>query len=151
MKTENLSAIARIRIRRPPQDVFAAFADPEKMSQYWFTRRDDGLEPGESVSWFVGSEPDAFAIDVRVKELDRPHRIRIDWGADGKYSQVIWTFEPTEDGHTILSVQETGFTGSRDEVLARALDSTGGFNQVVVAAKAFIEHGVALNVVADHA
>ena len=38
-----------------------------------------------------------------------------------------------------------------DSILERVLDSTGGFNQVIIAAKALIEHGVELNVVADHA
>lgn len=50
----------------------------------------------------------------------------------------------------ILTIEETGFTGSPEAIMACALDSTGGFNQVIVAAKALLEHGVALNVVADH-
>lgn len=151
MDIENLSANAKIIIRRSPSEVFTAFADANEMSKFWFTRRDNGLREGESVSWFIGTGEDAFSIDVRVKELNHPHKLVMDWGADGKYTRVTWSFEETEDGDTILSVEESGFTGDSDAIIDRALDSTGGFNQVIVAAKALIEHGVTLNVVADHA
>ncbi|MDH3338558.1 MAG: SRPBCC domain-containing protein [Gammaproteobacteria bacterium] len=151
MNTDNLSAIAKTRIRRPPASVFAAFASASAMSKFWFTRRDDGLKKGESVSWFIGSGEDAISFDVRVKELSEPDKIVIEWvGHDGKPTQVTWLFEETEEGDTILTIEESGFTGSSDAIVARALDSTGGFNQVIIAAKALIEYGVELNVVADH-
>lgn len=151
MNTDNLSAKARTRIRRPPSEVFAAFADASAMSKFWFTRRDDGLNEGETVSWFIGSGEDAISFDVRVKELSRPSRIVIEWGHDGEHTQVTWSIEETAQGDTILTIEESGFTGSSEAIVERALDSTGGFNQVIIAAKALIEHGVELNVVADHA
>jgi len=151
MNTDNLSAKAKIRIRRPPSEVFTAFVDASVMSKFWFTRRDDGLREGESVSWFIGSGENAISFEVRVKELSRPNRIVIEWENDGAYTQVTWSIEETEKGDTILTIEESGFTGSRDAIVERALDSTGGFNQVIIAAKALIEYGVELNVVADHA
>lgn len=151
MNVNNLSAKAKIRIRRPPSEVFTAFADAGAMSKFWFPRRDDGLKEGESVSWYVGAGEDAFSFEVLVIELDRPNKIVIEWGHDnGMVTQVVWSFEETEDGDTILAVQETGFSGSSDAIIGRVLDSTAGFNQVIVAAKALIEYGIALNVVTDH-
>ncbi len=152
MNISNLSAKASVRIRRSPSEVFNAFADAQKMSKFWFMRRDDGLRQGESVLWFIGHGADEMSFDVRVKELSHPDKIVIEWpGHDGKYTQVIWTIDETDEGDTILTIEESGFTGSSDEILERVLDSTGGFNQVIIAAKALIEHGVQLNVVADHA
>ena len=151
MNTANLSAKARIRIRRSPLEVFTAFADAGAMGRFWFTRRDDGLKEGESVSWFIGSGEDAISFDVRVKELRRPNRIVIEWENGGEYTQVTWSIEETEQGDTILTIEESGFTGSSDAITERALDSTGGFNQVIIAAKALIEYNVGVNVVADHA
>ena len=152
MKTDNPSAKAEIRIRRSPSEVFTAFADANEMSKFWFTRRDDGLREGESVSWFIGDGEDEISFEVRVKELNRPNKIVIEWpGHNGKYTQVTWSIDETEEGDTILTIEESGFTGSSDAIIERALDSTGGFNQVIIAAKALIEHGVELNVVADHA
>ena len=152
MSNENLSAIAKTRIRRSPSEVFAAFADANEMSKFWFTRQDDGLKEGESVSWFIGSGDDAISFDVRVTELREPNRIVIEWvGHDGNPTQVAWSIEETDGGDTILTIEESGFSGSSEAIVERALDSTGGFNQVIVAAKVLLEHGVELNVVADHA
>jgi hypothetical protein len=43
-----------------------------------------------------------------------------------------------------------GFTGSDEQIFVSVLDSTRGFNQVIIAVKAFVEHGVQVNVVVDH-
>ena len=94
MSTSSLSAIARIRVRRPPSEVFRAFADAREMSRFWFTRRDDGLREGESVSWSVGSGADAVSFEVRVIELREPETIVIEWaGFDGAPTRVAWSFE----------------------------------------------------------
>ena len=151
MEPSELTAKAAIIVRRPPTDVFDAFADPRSMSRFWFTRRDDGLEQGESILLYVGAGHDAFSFEARVIELSRPDKLVIDWGTGDEYTRVSWSFAETDNGDTILAVEESGFTGSDDEIIARALDSTGGFNQVVVAAKALVEHGVAMNLVADRA
>lgn len=151
MNAQSLSGKAHIRIRKPPSEVFRAFADADAMSAFWFTRRDGGLKEGESVTWYLGSGADAFAFDVHVTELRPPHRIVIVWQRDGADAEVTWTIDETDDGESILTIEETGFAGSDEAIVAQALDSTGGFNQVIVAAKAYIEHGIALNVVADHA
>ena len=152
MNIDKLSAIARTRIRRTPPEVFAAFADAGKMSRFWFTRRDNGLKEGESVTWFVGDGDDAFSFDVFVREIHKPDKIVIEWvGVDEVRTQVSWSFDETEEGDTILTIEESGFSGNSEAIVERALDSTGGFNQVIIAAKALVEYGIELNVVADHA
>lgn len=152
MNTDNLSARASIRIHKPAAVVFSAFAEAGAMSRFWFTRRDNGLREGESVTWYLGTANDAFAFEVEVLELRRDALIVIRWvGPDGNPTQVRWTFEETGEGDTILTIEETGFTGSPEAIVGRVIDSTGGFNQVIVAAKALVEHGVAVNVVAGHA
>ncbi|MDH3481444.1 MAG: SRPBCC domain-containing protein [Gammaproteobacteria bacterium] len=152
MNIENVSAKARIRIHESPSEVFAAFADARKMSKFWFTRRDHGLKEGKSIKWFLGSREDALSFDVFVKELSEPYRLVIEWvGHDGNPTQVSWSFEETEERDTILTIEESGYAGTREAIIERVLDSTGGFNQVIIAAKALVEHGAELNVVADHA
>ena len=148
-----MKAVARARIifRAPPERAFDAFADPQLMSQFWFTRRDDGLEAGRDVKWYVGDGPDAPEIDVRVIELQRPERLRIEWGQGGQFTEVVWTFERAGSQDTLASISESGFNLEGDDLWARVLDSTAGFNQVVLAAKVLVEHGEAINVVADHA
>ena len=147
---DNISAKAQSIERAAPQMVFDAFVDAEKMSKFWFTRRDDGLQEGKSVSWFVGPEKNALAIEVNVQELKKPELIKVEWGGGDQFTQVIWKLEKTEIGNTILTIEEFGFAGSADQIISSALDSTGGFNQFIIALKAFLEHDANINVVEDH-
>lgn len=151
MKYNNLSAKARILVRKPRSEVFNAFADAASMSKFWFTRRDAGLNEGATITWFLGSGEDEIAFDIRVEELKHPDKLAISWERDSAITRVVWTLEATEKGETILTIEESGFAGSDDAIVSQVVDSTGGFNQVIVAAKAWIEHGVALSVVADRA
>lgn len=150
MPADEITAKARILVRRPRAEVFDAFIDPEIMSRFWFKRRDRGLREGDSLSWFIGDAADAPEIEVRVKSIEPPSRIVIDWGHDEQFTTVTWTLEERASDATGLTIEERGFAGPRDEVVAQALDSTGGFNQVVLALKALLEHDAAINIVADH-
>ena len=150
MNAADLTARAEIRVHAPPSSVFDAFADAAKMSQYWFTRRDDGLREGESVTWYLGPAEDAYAFDIRVVELSHPNRIVIEWENGEDLTRVAWAIEETAPADSIVRIEESGYSGAEDAIIERVLDSTGGFNQVLMAAKALVEHGVAMNVVADH-
>lgn len=121
------------------------------MSKFWFTRRDKGLRQGKSVSWFLGRANDAYAIEVNVLELRKPSLIRLEWWGGEHFTQVLWQIQQTDNGHTKLTIEESGFKGSKDEIVSNALDSTAGFDQVIVALKALLEHGAVINVVEDHA
>ena len=147
----DLAATAQVLVHRPVADVFDAFVNPETMSRFWFTRRDDGLQAGETVTWYLGPQPDAPGFEVQVTSLERPSLIVMEWENAGGFTTVVWTFEAKGPRTTLLRVEETGYSGGPQTVIAAALDSTGGFNQVVIAAKAWLEHRAPINVVADHA
>jgi uncharacterized protein YndB with AHSA1/START domain len=133
-------------IRRPAHDVFEAFIDPEVTTRFWFTESSGRLEPGASVEWTFGS-PDARA-SVYVQEVERDSRIAVEWGEPT--TQVEWRFAARSAQATLVMITESGFSGSPDDMVAQAVDSTGGFAQVLCALKALLEHGVELNVVRDH-
>lgn len=151
MRSSGLKATAQLRIRRPVREVYEAFVDPDVMTRFWFPKSSGRLDDAEIVEWRTGEGDGAVAIEVRVKSLEEDARILVEWGAGGRFTSVEWTFEPMSDGTTFVRIEESGFAGTDDEALARALDSTAGFNLVIAAAKAFLEHGVELRVVEDHA
>lgn len=130
-----ITAKAQSIVRAAPSDVFDAFVDAKTMSKFWFTRRDNGLESGETVYWYVGTERDSYAIEVRVKELVRPESILIEWWGGDHFTEVHWQIRETEHGYTRLTIEEVGFQGSPEEIVANGLVSTGGFNQVIIALK----------------
>lgn len=139
-------AKAEMQIRRPPAEVFEAFADPALTAHFWFTSGSGRLEPGARVKWEWAMY--GFSVDVEVGAAD-PGRIEVTWSAYGAPSTIEWRFTPLPDGTTFVSVANSGFTGTEAEKLKTALDATEGFAFVLAGAKAWLEHGIELNLVRD--
>lgn len=133
-------------VRRPVGEVFRAFVDPAVTMKFWFTGSSGQLVPGATVTW--SWDMYGFSTPVKVIALDPDRRILIDWGDPP--STVEWTFEDRGDA-TMVVVVTSGIRGSDDDKVARAIDSAGGFAFVLAGLKAWLEHGIELNVVADHA
>lgn len=146
--TRQTAPVARTQmlIRRPVEEVFEAFANPAITTRFWFSRSTGRLEPGAEIRW----EWEMYGVSapVRVRVLEQNARILIEW--DDPPSPVEWLFAPRPDGTTLVTISSWGFSGSDDEVIAQALDSMGGFTIVLAGLKAFLEHDVELNLVADH-
>jgi uncharacterized protein YndB with AHSA1/START domain len=143
MKTQML-------IRKPARDVFETFVDPAITTKFWFTKASGRLEPGKEVKW----EWEMYGVSatVKVRAVEQNSRIGIDWGDEQHgFTTVEWRFLPWKDDTTFVTITEQGYTGDGDQVVARAMDSMGGFSFVLAAAKAFLEHNIMLKVTADHA
>jgi uncharacterized protein YndB with AHSA1/START domain len=132
-------------IRRPVAEVFEAFADPAATSRFWFTRGSGRLEPGARVRW--DWEMYGVGTDVLVKAVEPGRRILIDWDTADDPTEVEWLFEPRGEG-SVVKVENRGFEDNPEGV-AKALDSTGGFNLVMAAAKIWLEHGIDPRIIED--
>lgn len=135
-------ARATMLIRRPVEEVFRAFVDPAITTRFWFSRSSGRLSAGKTVTWYW----DHYGVsgDVFVKTLEENRRIEIEWP-----TPVEWLFAPRSDGTTFVSITASSFTGTDDEKVAQALGSTEGFNLVIAACKALLEHGIELKLVED--
>lgn len=140
-------ATAAMLIRKPVSEVFEAFVNPAITSKFWFTKGSGRLEPGRKIRW--DWEMYGHAVEVSVKAVEKNERIAIEWGADDARTTVEWAFTSRPDGTTFVSLANAGFGGDGDAVVKQALDSTGGFTLVLAGAKAFLEHGIVLNLIAD--
>jgi uncharacterized protein YndB with AHSA1/START domain len=145
--TQTPVATAAMLIRRPAAEVFEAFADPAITSKFWFTKGSGRLEPGAQVQW----EWEMYGVSapVSVREIEQNRRIVIEWSGPHGTKSVEWTFTPHTDDTTYVRITESGFGGTADEIVAQALDSTGGFALVIAGLKAWLEHGISLNLVLD--
>ena len=134
---------AEMLIRRPVAEVFEAFVDPAITSRFWFTRASKRLKEGEVVTWHW----DMYGVsaEVAVRSVEHNRRILIEWP-----TPVEWIFTPRSADTTFVSITASGFVGSGDEKVAQAIDSMGGFSLTLAGCKALLEHGVELNLVADH-
>lgn len=145
------------RIARPVAEVFEAVADPAQLSRYFTTGGAKGrLETGATVTWDFHDFPGAFPVEVAEVEKDR--RIVLRWEASegspadgeeavtasgGYHTTVTMTFEPLEDGRTLVTISEEGWreTGAG---LKASYDNCGGWMQMLCALKAWLEHGINL-------
>jgi uncharacterized protein YndB with AHSA1/START domain len=143
------TAKAAIMVAADPNTCYDAFAKPDRMTRFWFPRVSAPIESGAALKWYVGVADDAMAIDVEVADARPGEHIRLRWGAGDDRTDVEWRF--LEKGPmTEINVKEAGFEGDDASKMAQVVESTKGFNQVIVAAKALIEHDVSVNVVEAH-
>ena len=139
-------AKAEMLVRRPVAEVFAALVDPAITTKFWFTKGSGRLEPGARVRW----EWEMFGVsaDVDVLEVEPDRRILASWPGENGPTDIEWRFTPLEEG-TFVSIVNTGFGGDGGQMVNEAIGSTEGFTLVLAGLKAFLEHGVRLNLVAD--
>ena len=140
-------ARAEMLIRKPVAEVFEAFANPGITSRFWFSRGSGRLEPGAQVRWTW--EMYGFTVGVDVKAVEPGRRILVEWSGYGYPTLIEWTFRARPDGTTFVSVSNSGFKGKAGEVAKVAVDATEGFAFVLAGAKAWLEHGIELNLVPD--
>jgi uncharacterized protein YndB with AHSA1/START domain len=132
-------------IRRPQAEVFAAFTDPAITTRFWFTKSSGPLAPGVAVRWEW--EMYGVADTVLVKEFEAPERFVLALGG-GDGLTVEFRFTLREEG-AVVTVTESGFSGTADEAIAYVAGSTGGYTTALCAAKALLEHGIELGAVRD--
>ena len=132
-------------VRRPIHEVFEAFVDPAITTRFWFTHGSGRLEPGARVTWRW--EMYGASTVVHVRAVEPPTRLVIEW--DEPPTGVEWQFTARGADATLVRISNTGFRGTEDEVVAMAIDSMGGFSLVLAGLKAWLEHGIRLDLVAD--
>jgi uncharacterized protein YndB with AHSA1/START domain len=134
-------------IRRPAAEVFEAILNPEITTKFWFTRSSGRLEVGRPVRW--DWEMYDVSIQVTPKAIEPNRRIVIQWPGYGGPTTVEWTFAAQTEDTTFVRVTESVFTGTGDQLVKFAADSTEGFALMLAGLKAFLEHGVRLDLVRD--
>jgi uncharacterized protein YndB with AHSA1/START domain len=135
---------AQMLIRKPIEDVFEAFVNPEITTQFWFTKSTGKLEEGMTVTW----EWEMYGVrsDVKVNEIIRNQLIKTEWGNPSTH--VDYEFRQMEKG-TFVVIKSYGFAQTGEDLLKTVNDNTGGFTTVLDGCKAYLEHGIKLNLIED--
>jgi uncharacterized protein YndB with AHSA1/START domain len=136
---------AQMLIRKPVAEVFDAFVDPAGATNFWFTKSSGRLAPGARVRW----EWEMYGVgdDIVVTAFEPNKRVVFNW-SEPAANVVEWRFEPHALG-TLVNITNSELKA--DDVVAEALDLTQGWNLVLAAAKAWLEHGIRLDLTADRA
>lgn len=135
----------QMMIRKPVATVFQAFIDPAVTTNFWFTKSNGKLETGKTVTW----EWEMYGATAKVltKEIIPNELIATEWGDPA--TKVDYLFKALTDDTTYVTIKNYGFNLSGDELIGAIKDNTGGFTTVLDGLKAWLEHGVRLNLVLD--
>ena len=135
----------QMMIRKPVATVFQAFIDPAVTANFWFTKSSGKLETGKTVTW----EWEMYGASSRVvtKEIIQNELIATEWG--DPVTKVDYHFKALTDDTTYVTIKNYGFNLSGDELINVVKDSTGGFTTALDGLKAWLEHGIRLNLVLD--
>jgi uncharacterized protein YndB with AHSA1/START domain len=136
---------AQMLIRKPVAMVFEAFIDPELTKNFWFTESSGKLETGKTITWKW--EMYKVSINVNVKEIVPNKSIAITWGDPA--TNVDFEFNAVSDSTTYVVIKNYGFDLEGDELVKAINDNTGGFTTVLDGLKAYMEHNINLNLIAD--
>jgi uncharacterized protein YndB with AHSA1/START domain len=134
-------------IRRPVEPVFEAIVNPDITTNFWFSKGSGRLEVGRTVTWEWESHDVSNEVTPKVVEPNK--RVVIEWPGYSGPTTVEWTFQSIPDGTTFVRVQESGWTGDADKLMRYVADSTQGFTLLLAGLKAWLEHGVRLNLTLD--
>ncbi|RYF24268.1 MAG: polyketide cyclase [Flavobacteriales bacterium] len=132
-------------IRRPAAAVFNAFIDPAITTNFWFTKSSGKLEVGKKLNWQW--EMYGASADVWVKEIIPNQKIIVEWGDPA--TTIDFNFEAVDENSTYVVIKNYGFRETGDELISIIKDSTGGFTTVLDGLKAYLEHGLKLNLIGD--
>lgn len=145
MTTTEEVSISKVEmlIRKPVEEVFDAFIDPSITTKFWFTKSSGRLEEGKRIRW--DWEMYGVSAELDVKEVEQNNRILIKFDDD---TTVEWIFTPRSEG-TFVTIINSGFKGSPEEIVNQVIDSTGGYTIVLCGLKALLEHNISLNLVSD--
>lgn len=144
-QNESMVVEAQMLVRKPVSQVFEAIVNPEITTKFWFTKSSGRLEKGAKLRW----DWELFGVgdNLTVLEFEQNQRIVIDWERDPTTAE--WIFISRPDGTTLVKICNWGFPSKCDEALAPMIDAKGGYVMVLAGLKAWLEHGVQLELVRD--
>lgn len=137
----------KMLFRVPVDRLFESIVNPEITTRFWFTHSSGPLVAGEMVTW----EWRMFGVATRVEvlQIEPSQKVVMTWGESGKRSTVEWDFTKHGESASVLEVTTYGFSGTDEAIINEAIDVSGGFALVLANAKAWLEHGIELQLIAD--
>lgn len=134
-------------IRKPIEQVFQAFINPEITTKFWFTKSSGKLEEGKPTEWTW--EMYNHSISIFTKKIDVNKKIVIEWSNYDAVTTVEWIFKDLGNDGTFISIEDSGFQGGAEKIISQVRGSTEGFALVLAGLKAYLEYNIELNLVAD--
>jgi uncharacterized protein YndB with AHSA1/START domain len=131
----------RERIAKPVSEVFAAFVDPKKMSNYFISGASGPMKAGTTVVWEFADVGSKVSIDVLEVEDNR--RIIYESSSIGPRTRTTIQFAADGPDVTVVTITEASFPLT-EEGVKRALGQNAGWTYTLCALKAYLQFGINL-------
>ncbi|MBW5447573.1 hypothetical protein GE107_16065 [Cohnella sp. CFH 77786] len=137
-----MNNLTKMKIMKPANEVFEAVVDPEKIGNFWFTSSSARWEQGKTITLRY-DEYDAQG-DIQVLEIEDNRKIVYRWGYEdgGEGNVVTITLNESENGGTIVEVNEEGFDDNDEELLNQMIGNKEGWVYMLTCLKGYLEFGV---------
>ncbi|MEO2074180.1 MAG: SRPBCC family protein [Bacillus sp. (in: firmicutes)] len=132
-----MNNLTKFIILKPANEVFEAFVDPSKIGNFWFSSSSERWGKGKVITLRY-DEYNAEVV-IKVLEIQANEKIVFSWGED---HLVTITLNESENGSTIIEVNEEGFKEDDDELINKLIDNKEGWVYMLSCLKAYMEFGV---------
>ncbi len=129
---------AKMKIRCSAHAAYEAFCDPEKITNFWFTKSSARWESGKTIS--LEDEDYAAAFDIEVILAEPDQIILFNWADGDDRRQCTLRFDE-KDGCAIVEAVEAGWQEEKDNVAAMLRNQTGWVS-MLTCLKAYLENGI---------
>lgn len=131
------------QIAKPAHEVFNAIVDQQELSGYFIIDGKGRMEEGKTITWRW--EDYNGTIDIHIKRIEKDKFISFNWSGSGTETTVEIHFEE-HDGITTAKIREYGWDKD-DNGIARLVEQTQGWTQMLCCLKAYLEYGINLRTV----
>jgi uncharacterized protein YndB with AHSA1/START domain len=132
--------LTKLKIITPASEVFEAFVDPAKISNFWFSSSSERWEEGKTIT--LRYEEYNAEFDIYIKETEKNKKIVFQDGENGEGHTITITLNELEPNSTIIEVLEEGFNESDDDYVNQLIDNKEGWVFMLTSLKAYLEFGV---------
>lgn len=130
-------------IRSTPDEIYAAFVEPGRLTRFWLADASAPLAVGKAVEWTFLVPGAREATTATALEPGR--RVEFEW-SDGTH--VAIAIEASAGSECVVTVALSGFTG---DLVHSAANAVEGFSIVLCDLKVLLETGRSPRLVAEKA
>ncbi|MCM3439605.1 SRPBCC family protein [Metabacillus halosaccharovorans] len=137
----NTEVTAKMKIRKPTNVVFEAIVDPEKIGNFWFSSSSERWEQGKKVI-LKYDEYHAEGV-INIVELKENKKIAFSWGEEHNEKTIVtMMLKESDNGSTIIEVNETGLKEEDPEVINKMMGQKEGWVYMLSCLKCYVENDI---------
>lgn len=137
---KDVQARVTMFIQAPPEEVYAAFIEPQQLTKFWLSKVSGPLNLGKAVHWNFMVE--GAEIDATATKMEPGKKLAWKWSDKSTVSIDLEVL----DGGTAITLINGDFPQHGTERIEAALNATEGFSIVLADLKTLLETGTSAGI-----